>query len=223
MAYCSAIQIVHSTEEGENSINCVTEEKVKPEVELSAEVKQLKAEFPDLFERQGCVNNYSIKIDIKEGARVTQQKGRRIPIQVQEQVDRGINNLLEKEHSERVDTIKDDVFIQPVVVTVKKDRSVKITLVARALNESIAKDKYQMPNLENLMDMLAEKIEGQEGEVLYSSVDLKYAHGQVPLPKNTARYCNFQIIGGKLTGTYRFLTRDYGLTIKPTEFQIVWI
>ena len=30
-------KIVHSTEEGENSINCVTEEKVKPEVGLSAE------------------------------------------------------------------------------------------------------------------------------------------------------------------------------------------
>ena len=37
----------HSTEEGESSMNCVTEEKVKPEVVLSAEVKQLKAEFPD--------------------------------------------------------------------------------------------------------------------------------------------------------------------------------
>ena len=32
-------KIVHSTDEGKNSINCVTEEKVKPEVELSAEVK----------------------------------------------------------------------------------------------------------------------------------------------------------------------------------------
>ena len=69
------------------------------------------------------------------------------------------------------------------------------------------------------MEMVAEKIEGQKGEVLYSSVDSKYPHGQVPLPENTARQCNFQIIGGKSTGTYRFLTGDYGLTIKPTEFQ----
>ena len=75
-------KIVHSTEEGENSINCVVREKAKPEVQLSAEVKQVKAEFPDLFERRGCVSNYSIKIDMKEGARVTQQKGRRIPVQL---------------------------------------------------------------------------------------------------------------------------------------------
>ena len=77
-------KIVHATEEGEKSSNCVSEEKVKPEVKLSAEVKQLKAEFPDLFERRGRVNNYSIKIDINEGTCVIQQKGRRIPIQLQE-------------------------------------------------------------------------------------------------------------------------------------------
>ena len=64
---------------------------------------------------------------------------------------------------ERVDTIKDDVFIQPVVITVKKDRSGKIALDARALNDSIAKDKYQMPNLENLLDMVAEKNRRKRG------------------------------------------------------------
>ena len=158
---------------------------------------------------------------MKDGTRITQQKGRRIPIQLQDQVDSEITNLLDQGHIERVDTIKDDVFIQPVVITVKKDRSVKIALDARALNDSIAKDKYQMPNLENLMDMVAEKIDGKEGQVFYSSVDMKYAYGQIPLDESTAKHCNFQIIGGKSTGTYRFVTGHYGLTIMPTEFQKV--
>ena len=78
-----------------------------------------------------------------------------------------------------------------------------------------------MPNLENLMDMIADKIDGNEGEVLYSSVDMKYAYGQIPLDESTAKHCNFQIIGRrrKSTGTYRFVTGHYGLTIMPTEFQ----
>ena len=38
----------------------------------------------------------------------------------------------------------------------------KTALDARALNNSIAKDKYQMPNLENLMDMIAETLDGKE-------------------------------------------------------------
>ena len=67
------------------------------------------------------------------------------------------------------------------------------------------------------MDMIAEKIDGI-GEVLYSSVDLKYAYEQVPLDESTAKHCNFQIIGGKSTSTYKFVTGHYGLTIMPTKF-----
>ena len=78
-----------------------------------------------------------------------------------------------------------------------------------------------MPNLENLVDMIAEKIDGKEGEVLYSSVDMKYAYGQILLDESTAKHCNFQIIGGKSTGKYRFVTGHYGLTIMPTDFQKV--
>ena len=206
---------------GENAVNSISRESDESENKLSRDAQQLVQEFPNVFKRRGRVNNYKIKTEMKDGTRITQQKGRRIPIQLQDQVDSEITNLLDQEHIERVDTIKDDVFIQPVVITVKKDRSVKIALDARALNDSIAKDKYQMPNLENLMDMVAEKIDGKEGQVFYSSVDMKYAYGQIPLDESTAKHCNFQIIGGKSTGTYRFVTGHYGLTIMPTEFQKV--
>ena len=67
-------------------------------------------------------------------------------------------------HIQKVDKIQDNVFIQPTVIIVKKDKSVKIALDARALNQSIAKDKYQMPNLHNLIDMIAEKSDEKEGE-----------------------------------------------------------
>ena len=46
----------------------------------------------------------------------------------------------------------------------KKDKSFKIAHDARALNESIAKDNNLMPDLENLIDMIAEAIEKFQGE-----------------------------------------------------------
>ena len=104
-------------------------------------------EFPKLFKRKGRVKNYEIKIDMKENAKITQQKGRRIPIQLQGQVDSESEKFLKEGHIEKVDKIQDKVFIRPTVITVKKDKSVKFALDARALNESIAKHKYQMPNL----------------------------------------------------------------------------
>ena len=122
-------------------------------------------------------------------------------------------------HIERVEKIQDNVFIQPTVITVKKDKSVKTALDARGLSESMPEDKYQMPNLEHLIDMIAEKLDKENGEAWYSSVDMTYAYGQVPLHELTKKHCNFQIVGRKSTGTYRFSTGYYGLTVMPTEFQ----
>ena len=135
-------------------------------------------------------------------------------------MDEGIKNLLAAGHIERINKITDEMFIQPVVIIVKKDRSVKNALVARSLNNAIVKENYQMPNLESLNENVAENINGkQEADVLFTSLDMLYAHGQTVLHPETAKHCTFQIIEGETTGTYAFKTFYYGLTTMPPGFQ----
>ena len=55
--------------------------------------------------------------------RVTQQKGRRVPLQLQKALDAEIKSLLAAGHIKRVVKTTDDLFFQPVVIPVKKDRS----------------------------------------------------------------------------------------------------
>ena len=50
------------------------------------------------------------------------------------------------------------MFIQPVVITVRKNCSVKIALDAKTLNNAILKNEYPKPNLESLMEKVAEII-----------------------------------------------------------------
>ena len=76
-----------------------------------------------------------------------------------------------------------------------------------------------MPNLENLIDQVAEILNTSTGETWFTTLDLEYAYGQIPLHADTAKHCNFQIIGGSTSGIYCFQTGYYGLTIMPTEFQ----
>ena len=157
---------------------------------------KLKQQFRDLFEREGKLNKHKVRLEFKQIAKITQQKGRRVPVQLQEAVQKEIERLLEEGHIEKVNEVIDKQFIQPVVITVKKDKSVKIALDARALNNEIVKDKYQMPNLEHLVDLVAEQLDNKEQEkALYTSLDMRYAYGQVPLEEETAKHCNFQIIG----------------------------
>ena len=109
-----------------------------------------------------------MRINFKPGAKITQQRRRRIPIQLQKAVDEEIARLLKEGRTEKINEIKDNVFIQAEVITVKKDRSVKIALDARGLNQAIDKDNYQMPILYNLLDMVAEKLDTEKGEALFS-------------------------------------------------------
>ena len=47
-----------------------------------------------------------------------------------------LDRLIKSGQLERVETIEEECFIYPVRITVEKDKSVKIALEARKLNES---------------------------------------------------------------------------------------
>ena len=97
-------------------------------------------------------------------------------------------------HIEKVNKLKDDAFIQPTVITVKRDKSIKIALDAREMNANIKNDKYQMPNLDDLLSTLAEIItQDVVGEAWFTSVDLKYGFRQVLSNPELAKHCNFAI------------------------------
>ena len=69
---------------------------IEKESELSAEIRQFKNEFLKLFERKGKMKNHQVRMNFKPGAKRTQQKGRRIPIQLQKTVDEEIDRLLKR-------------------------------------------------------------------------------------------------------------------------------
>ena len=92
---------------------------------------------------------------------------------------------------------------------------------SKTINKIIHKNKYQMHNFACLMDSIAQTItqSSDEGEVIFSAIDLRYAYSQILLDDDTAKQCNFKIIGGQASGTYRFNSDFYGLTDMPAEFQ----
>ena len=77
-----------------------------------------------------------------------------------------------------------------------------------------------MPNVDELIDGVSQTVTENKSGTLYLTVlDLKYAYSQLKLAADTAKQCNFNIVGGKATGTYRFFTGFYGLADMPAEFQ----
>ena len=55
---------------------------------------------------------------------------------------------MEKEgHIVKLSKCDEDCFISPLVITRKKDGSIKFVLGSKRLNDQIFKNKYQMPNI----------------------------------------------------------------------------
>ena len=87
-----------------------------------------------------------------------QQKGRRVPITLQDKVDKEISNFLQQGHFENLEECSEKYFVSPIVITVKKNESTKLALESRELNKQVHKNKYQMPNIEELMDTVGQTI-----------------------------------------------------------------
>ncbi len=151
---------------------------------------------------------------------ITQQKGRRIPIHIQQAVETEVAKLVKNGHIEKLRKIGEDTFVSPVVITRKSDGSVKIALDSVQLNRQIVKKTMQMPLLSELLDQVSMKISGNRTAKLnVSTVDLEYAFGQIDLHPDTSRHCVAAIVGGTATGHYRFKKGFYGLPDMPVVFQ----
>ena len=131
-----------------------------------------------------------------------------------------LEKLINEGHIEKLTNCSDHFFISPIVITVKKDQSIKIALDSKILNKAIHKNKYRMPNIDSLILTISQTLSTAPQETAYfTTIDLQYAYSQIDLHSDTARHCNFNLVSGNMTDTYRFKTGFYGLTDMPADFQ----
>ena len=96
--------------------------------------------------------------------------------------------------------------MSPIVITVIRDQTKRLALESKIPNKAIHKNKYQMPNIETLIDSISQIITDYKTEpadkIYFSNIDLKYAYSQLNLHPDTAIFCNFKIVSDEMTGTY---------------------
>ena len=181
-----------------------------------SEKKRIIEKFPDLFNNNTTIKDTEINTQLKPGHHPVKQKARPIPLHLQEDVGRELEKLIKTIHLEKVKHVDEDCFVSPVVIRVKNDKSVKIALDSRKLNDSCNKIRPHMPNMEDLLNQISIEItRDRTKELMMSRIDLDYAFGQIKLSKETSRQCVFAITGGKFSGYYQFKKGFYGLADIP--------
>ena len=100
---------------GDSNVNYIEKDR-----EFCEETKEFVNEIEILFERNEKVKNNQVKTDLKENAKIFQQKGSHPPIHLQNSVDSDRKRLFKGGHIEEMNKMKEDVFIQSIAITVKK-------------------------------------------------------------------------------------------------------
>ena len=178
----------------------ITINKISLDNETS-QSESIYKKYQKLFNTNHTIKDAEVKIQIKPGCYPIQQKERPIPYHLQEDVKNELNRLIESGHLERLETIEEDCFVSPVVITVKKDKSVKIALDARKLNDSCIKKRPHMPNMDELLNQISAELSKNDTDTMWISVlYLDYAYGQMILAPETSKHCNFAITGEKNNG-----------------------
>ena len=145
--------------------------------------KQIETDFPELISRIGKSKLYTARSKFHRNYNPSHQKGRRVPINLLHKVSDELKKLSEQGHTEKLQECSDKNFFSPIVITVKKEKSVKLALHSKVLNEAIHKNKYQMPNIDSLIDSISQHINdsNQDDNVYFTTIDLKYAYSQLKM------------------------------------------
>ena len=133
------------------------------------------------------------------------QAPRRIPLAKMAEVEKEMQDMLEKGVIEQ----SDSPWSSPVVLVKKKDNSLRFCIDYRKLNEKTLKDSHPIPRIDTTLDALS-------GSKYYSTIDLKSGYWQVKVSPEDRPKTAFSIPGG---GHWQFVSMPFGLCNAPATFE----
>ena len=96
----------------------------------------------------GRSKTHTVKSKFKTNFTPLYQRGRRIPIHLQSQVEEELKKLQKNGNIIKLDKCSDKNFISPIAITVKRDKTIKLAMDSKVKNKTIYKNKYQMQNID---------------------------------------------------------------------------
>lgn len=174
-----------------------------------AKLTKLIDEFKDVFEPiKGLPKDRNIghTIDLEPSAKPVFSRMYRLSPQEQDEVQRQVEDLISKGLIQP----SASPWGAPVLFAAKKDGGLRMCIDYRQLNKVTIKNRYPIPNPEDLFDALA-------GATIFSSIDLQSGYHQIRINEQDRHKTAFRTPSGH----YEFLVLSMGLANAPATFQAV--
>ena len=113
------------------------------------ELDMISKTFKQLFPRIGKIKNQTKITHFHEPLKPIQLKGRRVPLHLLDSVKTELNRLKSEGHIKKLENCDEDRFISPIVITCKKDKSIKLALDSNFINKQIQRTNFRRPTYMN--------------------------------------------------------------------------
>ncbi|XP_027088762.1 uncharacterized protein [Coffea arabica] len=170
-------------------------------------VQELLQDYEDIFQTPHSLppsRNVDHEIPLKPDAQPFKLKPYRYPHCHKEEIERQVTEMLQTgivKHS-------NSPFASPVLLVKKKEGTWRFCVDYRKLNELTVKDRFPIPNVDELLDELA-------GSVFKTKLDLTAGYHQIKVKPQDTYKTAFQTH----CGHFEFLVMPFGLTNAPATFQ----
>ena len=166
---------------------------------LEIDQMEIKTEFPKF-------KDVLVEIPIDEKVQPVSQPLRRIPIPLEEKVNKKIKELLEKDIIEEVQG--SSRWVSPIVPVLKNTGDVRICVDMRRANTAILRENHPLPTMDKLLPKM-------KSAKYFSKLDIKDAFHQVELHPDSRHITTF--ITSK--GLFRYKRLMFGISCAPEIFQ----
>lgn len=154
------------------------------------------------------IRDVQVQIHMDAAAKPVFQPLRRIPMPLENAVNRKLEQLLNRDIIERKEGPAS--WVSPLVVVGKSNGEPRVCLDLRRVNEAVLRERHPMPTVDDYLSRLG------EGKY-WSKLDIKEAFLQVELAPESRDVTTFITN----TGLYRFKRLPFGLVTAPEVFQKV--
>ena len=143
---------------------------------------ELIKQFPHLFKGIGKLKDTELHLHIDDSVPPVAQRARRVPFHLRKQVSEELEQLERQGIIEKVNGATP--WVSPLVVTPKKNGSVRLCVDMRRPNEAIRRERHPSPTLDDLIHIL-------NGATVFSKLDLRSGYHQIPLAPESRHITTF--------------------------------
>ena len=170
-------------------------------------IKRVDHIAEDLFADIGLLAGEPVKITLKPDAEpYSVCTARRVPIPLLDKVQNELERMESNDIIEKV--TKPTSWCAPMVPVVKKNGKIRICVDLKKLNNSVIREKYTMPIMDDVVHKLA-------GSTVFTKLDASSGFWQIPLDSESSTLTTFITPFGR----YCFKRLPFGITSAPEIFQ----